>query len=240
VLVWRNALDWRPGGDVTGSGPSQLLQPAPLQSAVERSSLTTQQQQEPWHGTDPYNFEEWAIHVPGQPPPLALVYTSASLWRRAVVWVVDWTCLPVGLNWVVTSYLLRQEPFTTIATTAGGLLGFTDMEHLSYFLTLMTLLGVVGANSVVLQGLTGRSLGRLITNTKLARMPSSDAPGLIRAFGRTVLFLPFPVLGFYPLFGIVFVVSVLLVFAGTEALPDLCCRTHVLQQKWMPRQGPGV
>jgi RDD family len=95
-------------------------------------------------------------------------------------------------------------------------------------------------NLVLAQGLTGWTLGRLVTGTRLIKMTSNDPPGLLRASIRLVLWVPFawtsPVLA--GLAVLVNLISVAMFLAGAETLPDTLVRTRIMRPKEMPRQPP--
>jgi hypothetical protein len=44
------------------------------------------------------------------------------------------------------------------------------------------------ANTVIMQGWTGRTLGRILTNTRMVNVGTNDSPGIPRTAVRSVIF----------------------------------------------------
>jgi RDD family len=212
-------------------------------------------------GPDPYNFERWGLHTPGTTPPLRTSYSRASWWRRWLTLLVDPAI--AGLTYLAVAFVVRWfialEPFGWWVVGSGGLVVYVMppgsnwppgtseglvrlLNAAPMLLAALAALFVDLVHVVGIQGVTGKTFGRFLAQTKLQDTTTGGRPGEWQLLLRWVCFVPFAAVLAIPQIGTlstgVVVASIVLFLTGRESLPDVICRTKVVQVRRVPMTPP--
>lgn len=110
-----------------------------------------------------------------------LATATFSTWgRRAAAWLID---VSIAVPFLIGAVVA----FAAADAADGNSVNPESSLWIVGALLMLSILGVAFVNSVIVQGLTGRSLGKRVVGTKLIRGDTGEAAGIVRVLVRGFL-----------------------------------------------------
>jgi uncharacterized RDD family membrane protein YckC len=202
-------------------------------------------QKMPYEGPGVFSEPVMVTGTLGGPEPPIVNYRQAGVFRRFGAFMIDQSI--AGIAFYAVFLPACMSTFMAMPLSAPG---YAVARFAEFVATCLTLACIYLVNHVVLEGETGRSVGRWVTRTQLCRKSQQTPVGMGLASLRLCSFcaftwLPLPLMGLaqlWSLAGVFFVIAsiinIVMVLITKETFQDKMLGTEVTYRQVINVQSP--